>query len=67
MSKSYFQSPYISESDVVITKADYDEVLLWCKANNIAAVFYGRFMPDEDEYWIVSDPSQRLLFILRWA
>ena len=65
MSQTHFQKPFV-DNDTVITKADYYEVYKWCIENNIAAYFYGRFMPNNDEYWVVHDPNHRVLFKLRW-
>ena len=43
------------------------EINNWCVENNVGAFFYGKYMPTNKDYWIVTDEEHRLMFMLRWA
>lgn len=55
------------KNDAVATKADRDEVVAWCVENKIGAFFYGKYLFNGYDYWIVSDDEHRVMFMLRWA
>ena len=57
----------IGDKDAVATNGDRDEIIAWCKENNVGAYFYGRYTITKKDYWIVSDPEHNVMFSLRWA
>ncbi len=50
---------------IVVANAPNEEILKWCKEQNITATFIGEY--NMDKLWIIENDSDRVFFSLRWA
>lgn len=50
---------------IVVANAPHEEILAWCKEQNITATFIGGY--NMDKLWVIENDSDRVFFSLRWA